>query len=752
MAQWVGMTHLLTHMDDRRVSTLYPPDSFPIELRHYLAHWIEENRWEDFSPEKVEKEGQAQALLNEAIHILQMVAEQNNIVEKMKLMQIIKNLMNRPALEFAVRIKNVLIQEKLILSGHNNNKMDVKIPEGEDITLLTRRVLQIQDLRKKFHHLREEFNWEKANYETLQAQYAQNLSEQTKREMSVVMSKIQKLNSEQLRFSGECVQLMRESVVKLKTCQENFINKLKVWRWEQHKSILGYPFDEDLTCLQTWSEQLLAVNSNLRQELMLIPDAPTELPETLTDLLKVLIESCFVVEKQPPQVIKTQSKFSALVRYLLGETLVSGKPVTVRAQIINEVQARNLSLALGDNVGELINNTAVLDRNTTTKTTYANFRNMSIKKIKRADRKGAESVTEEKFALMFTSEIFITGYETPFRIQMISQPVVIIVHGSQDNNAVATIIWDCAFAEADRVPFVVPDRVTWKMMVETLNVKFCSEVGTNHVLNPLNKHFLAQKIFDQPEYTDDFSNVMVTWCQFNKEVLMGRNFTFWQWFEGAMDLTKKHLKAYWSDGLIFGFIGKQHVHLFLKESPSGTFLLRFSDSEIGGITIAYVTYENGMALIQNIQPFSRRDLEIRCLGDRIRDITDILFLYPNVPKHDAFKKFYTEQQPTSSGYIPVSLQTKVGTEPSILNVEDNSFPINTLPPANLTDLNSLSMDPSDITQMEGDMDQFQAALEALQIPDNEKPSNSAVFIQPNPHPEGNMEYDFYFPELPEKSP
>lgn len=33
---------------------------------------------------------------------------------------------------------------------------------------------------------------------------------------------------------------------------------------------------------------------------------------------------------------------------------------------------------------------------------------------------------------------------------MISLPVVVIVHGSQDNNALATIIWDCAFSEPVR--------------------------------------------------------------------------------------------------------------------------------------------------------------------------------------------------------------------------------------------------------------------------------------------------------------
>lgn len=110
-------------------------------------------------------------------------------------------------------------------------------------------------------------------------------------------------------------------------------------------------------------------------------------------------------------------------------------------------------------------------------------------------------------------------------------------------------------------------------MCSTLNSKFTSEVQTQHNLDQYNQLFLAQKIFDKPDFTDDFSNMMVSWAQFNKvcvcvcphtyagihiqilhhflilqEVLPGRPFTFWQWFEGVMDLTKKHLKTYWSDG------------------------------------------------------------------------------------------------------------------------------------------------------------------------------------------------------------
>lgn len=33
-----------------------------------------------------------------------------------------------------------------------------------------------------------------------------------------------------------------------------------------------------------------------------------------------------------------------------------------------------------------------------------------------------------------------------------------------------------------------------------------------------------------------------------KESLPGRNFTFWQWFDGVVELMKKHLKPHWNDG------------------------------------------------------------------------------------------------------------------------------------------------------------------------------------------------------------
>lgn len=57
--------------------------------------------------------------------------------------------------------------------------------------------------------------------------------------------------------------------------------------------------------------------------------------------------SSFLVEKQPPQVLKTQTKFQASVRFLLGPRLLkaAAKPYMVRADMVTEKQARELELS-----------------------------------------------------------------------------------------------------------------------------------------------------------------------------------------------------------------------------------------------------------------------------------------------------------------------------------------------------------------------------------------------------------------------
>ena len=79
------------------------------------------------------------------------------------------------------------------------------------------------------------------------------------------------------------------------------------------------------------------------------------------------------------------------------------------------------------------------------------FRNLQLKRIRRTEKKGTESVMEEKFSVLFWTE-FQVG-ELKFQVWTLSLPVVVIVHGNQEPQALATITWDNAFAEWGRPPF-----------------------------------------------------------------------------------------------------------------------------------------------------------------------------------------------------------------------------------------------------------------------------------------------------------
>lgn len=50
MAQWVNMSQLLPFLSDQTINDLYPPTTFPIEARHFLAEWVESQRWYETCP------------------------------------------------------------------------------------------------------------------------------------------------------------------------------------------------------------------------------------------------------------------------------------------------------------------------------------------------------------------------------------------------------------------------------------------------------------------------------------------------------------------------------------------------------------------------------------------------------------------------------------------------------------------------------------------------------------------------------
>lgn len=112
-----------------------------------------------------------------------------------------------------------------------------------------------------------------------------------------------------------------------------------------------------------------------------------------------------------------------------------------------------------------------------------------------------------------------------------------------------------------------------------------------------------------------------------------------------------------------GFIGKKQAEDLLLKSPIGTFLLRYSDSELGGVTIAWHGEgQDGQSKVFNLQPFTNRDFAIRSLADRIHDLKHLLYLYADRPKDQAFGKYYTpinENQMQPNGYVTPVLVTQI---------------------------------------------------------------------------------------------
>ncbi|PKU37888.1 signal transducer and activator of transcription 1-alpha beta isoform x2 [Limosa lapponica baueri] len=137
-----------------------------------------------------------------------------------------------------------------------------------------------------------------------------------------------------------------------------------------------------------------------------------------------------------------------------------------------------------------------------------------------------------------------------------------------------------------------------------------------------------------------------------KENINDKNFPFWLWIEGILELIKKHLLCLWNDGCIMGFISKEKERALLKDQSPGTFLLRFSESSReGAITFTWVEGSQNEPQFHSVEPYTKKELSAVTFPDIIRNYkvmaaenipeNPLRFLYPNIPKDNAFGKYYS---------------------------------------------------------------------------------------------------------------
>ncbi|XP_023568102.1 signal transducer and activator of transcription 4 [Octodon degus] len=439
------------------------------------------------------------------------------------------------------------------------------------------------------------------------------------------------------------------------------LEELQDWQRRQQVACIGGPLHNGLDQLQNCFTLLAESLFQLKRQLEKLEEQSTKMTydgdpiplqrahllDRVTYLIYNLFKNSFVVERQPcmpthpqrPLVLKTLIQFTVKLsnrRFVLCGT-------HVKAMSIEESSNGSLSVE---------------------------FRHL-----------GCHVVTEELHSITFETQICLYGLTID--LETSSLPVVMISNVSQLPNAWASIIWyNVSTHDSQNLLFFTnPPPVTLSQLLEVMSWQFSSYVGRG--LNSDQLSMLAEKLTVPSSYSDGH----LTWAKFCKEHLPGKSFTFWTWLEAILDLIKKHILPLWIDGYVMGFVSKEKERLLLKDKMPGTFLLRFSESHLGGITFTWVDHsENGEVRFHSVEPYNKGRLSALPFADILRDYKVIMaenipenplkYLYPDIPKDKAFGKHYSSQpcevsRPTERGdkgyvpsvFIPISTIRSDLTEP-----------------------------------------------------------------------------------------
>uniref|UniRef100_A0A183CHE2 Extracellular matrix protein FRAS1 n=1 Tax=Globodera pallida TaxID=36090 RepID=A0A183CHE2_GLOPA len=506
------------------------------------------------------------------------------------------------------------------------------------------------------------------------------------------------------------VQRLNDGVQLIVLMQSQLISeRLLDWKNSQKLSQIGVVFEQReqiLDEIQSEFEVLAENNWTLRAcacwQLDLLKRSPrlsdsqsvqshisnlTYILETLTKLLVqnckncctdycrpvqcMLVTQSFVVAVQPEPVLKTQHKFVAEVRLLIGERLGIKQQLintNVTVKIIAEEEAKMLSTGqLNEKdiktVGSISNDfeKLVLDERGHM---AAKFNNSKLSRIahRKPPAKGslqasqcAQTATDQKYALLFHITPFQLGNLGKFDVWTLSLPIM-------DCDAQAVILWQRAFSSvvsdhSRQIPDnSLPDSqnrtnasddvsmVAWPDLSRVLRHKFFLFTGANRPLSESDLAYLGEKL-GMHSHGD---NKPITFQRFAKQNLRDDvNFSFWEWFFLIMQLIKQKLLKFWDEGWLVGFISKQDTSSQMMMCPNLTFLLRFSDTQTGAVSIGFVCEEDGIKVPFHLAPFTIKDLDQLSLASRIRNcpqLQEIRYLHPDIEKEEMLAYFESEEQ------------------------------------------------------------------------------------------------------------
>uniref|UniRef100_A0A915JRZ5 Signal transducer and activator of transcription n=1 Tax=Romanomermis culicivorax TaxID=13658 RepID=A0A915JRZ5_ROMCU len=393
------------------------------------------------------------------------------------------------------------------------------------------------------------------------------------------MEKCQKFVEETSKHAGQIYQRLVETrkniLLLIKQCSDqtsiirnDLVNKLLL-EWKRHQKLaqIGLPFeksDESLNKIALQFEnlteelwQLRTYSLWMKEHLEQAPNLPDNNVQLCLSVLTPIINS---LTKELEELVS--SSF-----------IVSKQPPVVLKQ--HNKFAAEIRLLIGDKLG-------------------IRFLNLKVN-VKLISEENARGLKDRAVEICST----------------LSLPVKITVHGSQERLSQAMILWDHAFAPAES-PFNVPECVEWVQLADALQSKFKIHTGTTRPLSKSDLDYVHEKLLGS-------SGNQISLTRFCKEPMREDvDFSFWAWFFEIMVLIKQKLQKCWDDGLVKGFIGRQAAADLVLSQPQPSFLLRFSDTLLGGLSISFLaSLDDGNLEVLPLAPFTIKDLDHLSLPQRI---------------------------------------------------------------------------------------------------------------------------------------
>uniref|UniRef100_A0A8C5BTI6 Signal transducer and activator of transcription n=1 Tax=Gadus morhua TaxID=8049 RepID=A0A8C5BTI6_GADMO len=647
MAQW----NQLQQLETRYLEQLYHlySDSFPMELRQFLAPWIESQDWAYAANKESHATLVFHNLLGEIDQQYSRFLQENNVLYQHNLRRIKQHLQSKyleKPMEIARIVARCLWEEQRLLQTATT-AAQVCVMGRTGVGFVWKHngfempMCRLQDMEQKMkmlENLQDDFDF---NYKTLKSQGGKR-----------PLLRVGGLTGVALFFFQQIVTEMGGLLTAMDFVQKNLTDEeLADWKRRQQIACIGGPPNICLDRLETWITSLAESQLQIRQQIKKLEELQQKvsykgdpiiqhrpaLEEKIVDLFRNLMKSAFVVERQPcmpmhpdrPLVIKTGVQFTNKVRLL------------VKFPELNYQLKIKVCIDKSRKFNILGTNTKVMNME------ESNNGSLSAE-FKHLVRPMHLLLAGWNGSLFLIVKLFMSNcIDIDLILQTHSLPVVVISNICQMPNAWASILWYNMLTNHPKNVnfFTKPPVGTWDQVAEVLSWQFSSTTKRGLTIEQLTT--LAEKLLGP---CVNYSGCQITWAKFCKN-MAGKGFSFWVWLDNIIDLVKKYILALWNEGYIMGFISKERERAILSPKPPGTFLLRFSESsKEGGITFTWVEKDiNGKTQIQSVEPYTKQQLNSMSfaeiiMGYKIMDATNILvsplvYLFPEIPKEDAFGKY-----------------------------------------------------------------------------------------------------------------